>query len=87
MKLAESIRDARLPIAVELGSTTVSLGELLGIRKDDVIRLDRGIDAELPIRAGKQARLLGRPGTLGGNRAVQITGVPASLLALLGEVG
>jgi flagellar motor switch protein FliM len=86
MKLAESIRDARLPIAVELGSTTVSLGELLDIRTDDVIRLDRGVDAELPIRAGKQARLLGRPGTLGGNRAVQITGVPASLLALLGEI-
>ncbi len=51
LKLAESIRDARLPIAVELGSTIINLGELLDIRKDDVIRLDRGVDAELPIRA------------------------------------
>ena len=83
--LADSIREARLPIAVELGTTTVTLGELLGIRADDVIRLDRGPETELPIRAGKRARFLGRPGTLGGNRAVQITGVPSSLLELLEE--
>ena len=86
MKLAESIRDARLPISVELGSTIVNLGELLDIRKDDVIRLDRGAEAELPIRAGKRARFLGRPGTLGGNRAIQVTGIPHSLLELLDEI-
>lgn len=85
-KLAESIRDARLPITVELGSTTVSLGELLDIREDDVIRLDRSQEAELPIRAGKRARFVGRPGTLGGNRAVQVTGIPPSLLELLDEI-
>jgi flagellar motor switch protein FliM len=86
LKLANGIRGARLPVGVELGSSTITLGELLDIRKGDVIRLDRGIDAELPIVAGKHARFLGRPGTLGGNRAVQITGVPASLLDLLDEV-
>jgi flagellar motor switch protein FliM len=86
IKLAESIRDARLPITVELGTTTVTLGELLDIREDDVIRLDRGQDAELPIRAGKRARFVGRPGTLGGNRAVQVTGIPPSLLELLDEI-
>jgi len=86
LKLAESIRDAHLPIAVELGTTTVTLGELLDIRADDVIRLDRSQEAELPIRAGKRARFLGRPGTLGGNRAVQVTGIPPSLLELLEEI-
>ena len=86
VKLAEGIRGARLPIGVELGSTTITIGELLEIRKGDVIRLDRGAEAELPILAGKRARFLGRPGTLGGNRAVQVTGVPASLLDLLDDV-
>ena len=85
MKLAEGIRGARLPISVELGSTTVTLGELLDVRAGDVIRLDRGVDVELPIMAGKRARFTGRPGTLGGNRAVQITGIPNSLLELLEE--
>jgi flagellar motor switch protein FliM len=86
LKLAESIRDARLPIAVELGSTIINLGELLDIRKDDVIRLDRGVDAELPIRAGRRARFVGRPGTIGGNRAIQVTAIPPSLLELLDEI-
>src|ERR1051326_3995818 len=85
-RLAEPIRDARLPITVELGSTTVTLGELMDIREDDVIRLDRSQEAELPIRAGKRARFVGRPGTLGGNRAVQVTGIPPSLLELLDEI-
>jgi flagellar motor switch protein FliM len=86
LKLAETIRDARQPISVELGTTTVTLGELLDIRVDDVIRLDRGQDAELPVRAGKRARFLGRPGTLGGNRAVQVTAIPPSLVELLEEI-
>jgi flagellar motor switch protein FliM len=86
LKLADSIRDARLPISVELGSTTITVGELLDIRSGDVIRLDRNAEAELPIRAGKRARFVGRPGILGGNRAIQVTGVPASLLDLLEEV-
>jgi flagellar motor switch protein FliM len=83
LKLADGIRDARLPISVELGATTVTLAELLDVRQGDVIRLDRGIESDLPIRAGKRARFNGRPGTLGGNRAVQVTGVPQSLLELL----
>jgi flagellar motor switch protein FliM len=86
LKLADGIRGARLPLAVELGSTTITVGELLDIRKDDVIRLDRGVEGELPILAGKRARFVGRPGTIGGNRAIQVTGVPASLLDLLDDV-
>src|SRR5712691_8860510 len=86
LRLSDGIRGARLPIAVELGTTRITLGELLDIRKDDVIRLDRGIDGELPIMAGKRARFVGRPGTIGGNRAIQVTSVPASLLDLLDDV-
>jgi flagellar motor switch protein FliM len=83
IKLAEGLRNAKLPVAVELGSSTITVGELLDIRLGDVIRLDRAADGELPILAGKHARFLGRPGTLGGNRAIQITGIPSSLIELL----
>ena len=85
LKLIERLRGARLPIVVELGTTTISVGELLELRKGDVIRLDRSADADLTILAGKRARFLGRPGTLGGNRAVQVTGLPSSMLDLLEE--
>jgi flagellar motor switch protein FliM len=83
LKLEERVRHAKLPIAVELGSTTIRVGELMDLRKGDVIRLDRAADGELTILAGNRARFVGRPGTLGGNRAVQVTGLPASALELL----
>jgi flagellar motor switch protein FliM len=85
IKLVERLRGARLPVLVELGTTTISVGELMGLRKGDVIRLDRSAEADLTILAGKRARFLGRPGTLRGNRAVQITGLPNSMLELLEE--
>src|SRR5438270_2666609 len=83
LRISDGIRGARLPIAVELGSTSITVGELLEIRAGDVIRLDRGVDVELPILAGKRARFVGRPGTLGGNRAIQVTGVSAALIEQL----
>jgi flagellar motor switch protein FliM len=86
IRISDGIRGARLPVAVELGSTSITVGELLDIRAGDVIRLDRGVDGELPILAGKRARFVGRPGTLGGNRAIQVTGVSASLIELLQDV-
>jgi flagellar motor switch protein FliM len=82
-KLVDGLNLARLPIAVELGSTTITVGELLDLRHGDVIRLDRSAEGELPVRAGKRARFVGRPGTLGGNRAIQVTGLPASMTDLL----
>src|SRR6202022_4552507 len=53
MRLSDGIRGAKLPVAVELRSTSITVGELLEIRAGDVIRLDRGVDVELPIVAGK----------------------------------
>jgi flagellar motor switch protein FliM len=85
-RISDGIRGAQLPITVELGSTSITVGELLDIRAGDVIRLDRGVDGELPILAGKRARFVGRPGILGGNRAIQVTGVSASLIELLEDV-
>src|SRR5438874_3424620 len=86
LRISDGIRGARLPIAVELGTTSITIGELLDIRAGDVLRLDRGVDGELPILAGKRARFVGRPGTLGGNRAIQVTGVSAALIELLQDV-
>ncbi|MDQ3809933.1 MAG: flagellar motor switch protein FliM [Chloroflexota bacterium] len=83
LNLAHGLSRARLPLSVELGSTTITLGELLDIRVGDVLRLDRSADGELPVLAGKRARFVARPGTLGGNRAVQVTGMPSSLVDLL----
>ena len=86
LKLVDRLRGAHLPVTVELGATTITVGELMGLRMGDVIRLERSADADLAILAGKRARFLGRPGTVRGNRAVQITGLPNSMLELLEDV-
>src|SRR5438874_7695923 len=80
LKLADGIRGARLPIGVELGSTTITVGELMDIREGDVIRLDRGLDAELPVLAGKRARFSGRPATPRRTRPSPLTRLPPSLI-------
>ena len=85
LKLTDRLQHANLPLLVELGSATITVAELLELRTGDVIRLDRSVEADLPILAGKRARFLGRPGTLGGNRAIQVTGLPARLAAELFE--
>jgi flagellar motor switch protein FliM len=85
LKLADGLNLAMVPVTVELGSTTITVGELLDIRDGDVIRLDRSALGELPVIAGKRARFVGRPGTLGGNRAIQVTGMPDELAELLLE--
>src|SRR5919205_3647054 len=51
IKLIDRLRGARLPVSVELGTTTITVGELMGLRMGDVIRLDRSADADLTILA------------------------------------
>ncbi len=84
LKLEESLRRVSLPVSVELGTTAISLAELMGLREGDVIRLDRNANADLTILVGAHSRFVGRPGTLSGNRAVQVSGLATE--ALLGEV-
>lgn len=73
-KLEHRMRDVQLPIAVELGGTSISVRELISLQEGDVIRLDRASEADLTILVGDQPRFLGRPGILSGNRAIQVTG-------------
>ena len=74
-KVEESLLGAPLDVLVELGTAGITVGELMELREGDVIRLDRPVDAALTVYAGEHARFRGRPGTLSGNRAVQISGV------------
>ncbi len=73
-KLEETLRAVTLPMSVELGTTTITVGELMELREGDVIRLDRNADADLTILVGDHARFRGRPGVIAGNRAVQVSG-------------
>ncbi len=84
LKLEQALRSVVLPVCVELGTTPISVAELIELREGDVIRLDREAGGDLTILVGERGRFFGRPGTRAGNRAVQVTGAAAA--ALLSEV-
>jgi flagellar motor switch protein FliM len=74
-RLEDAVATVVLPVSVELGTTLLSVSDLLSIRPGDVLRLDRVAGSDLDVSVGDRQRFQGRPGTIGGNRAIQITEV------------
>lgn len=73
--LQRRVEKIRVPIITELGKTTVSLQELLDLRKGDVLHLDTKITEDMQIIIGSHKKFLCKPGTMGSKLAVQITSV------------
>lgn len=65
---------ARVPVEVELGSTVLTVSDLLELEVGDVIPLETGPGDPLPIRIGDQVKFLGVPGRVGDQIAVRISG-------------
>jgi flagellar motor switch protein FliM len=61
-----------LEVSVELGRTTITVGELLRLKVGDVLRLDTPVTAELPLLIQGQYKLWVRPGRIGEHRAVRV---------------
>lgn len=73
--LKKRISAALVPVIAELGSTTISVKELLGLGVGDVVALDTGVDDDLAVRVGGRLKFKARPGLVGNNLAVQVTSV------------
>lgn len=73
--LKAKVRSAIVPVEVELGSTTVTVQDLLGLSEGDVIPLDRKKTETLDIKVGTMTKFKGTPGRLGNNLGVVITNV------------
>jgi flagellar motor switch protein FliM len=73
--LEAQLHDARVPVSVELGRATMSVRDLVDLGIGDVIRLNRSIDEEVALLIGGRRRFTGRPGTVSGNRAIQVASV------------
>ncbi len=75
--LSDSMRQVKMPLAMELGHTVLSLNEVYNLEVGDVIRLDERKDSEIDVRVGNQVRFKARPGTLNGHMAVELTKIIA----------
>lgn len=73
--LQKSLSRAALPVAAQLGSSAISVSELLQLAIGDVIKLDQDIQQKVQINVGENRKFLGQPGVSRGRIAVQVTEV------------
>jgi flagellar motor switch protein FliM len=71
-KLEENLQYAELPIAVELGSSAITIQDFLMLDIGDVIELNQLIDQPLLIKLGEIPKFTGQPGKMSKKLAVQI---------------
>jgi flagellar motor switch protein FliM len=72
-KILRKLQHARMPANVLLGSTTITVGELMELSIGDVIRLDNPVKQDLLMCVNGRPKFYCRPGTLKDNLAVTIT--------------
>jgi flagellar motor switch protein FliM len=71
--LQSHLNHVRVPISVCLGTTEISLRELVSLQKGDVLILQTKIKDELPIMVNQEVKFTGRPGQRGNRLAVQVS--------------
>ena len=60
---------------VQLGTTTITVRDLLGLEINDVLKLDAKVDNDLSVIIGRWEKYACKPGLSGSKLAVQITRV------------
>ena len=72
-QLASLLRDTQVEMRAELGITTRSIGQILEMEKDDIVRINTGPKDPVIIKIEGVPKYMGMPGVVNGNRAVQVT--------------
>ena len=73
--LEKNLDKVKIPMALELGHTILSLADVYGLEAGDVIRLDEEIGSDVSVRVGNHVRFKARPGTIDGRLAGEVTEV------------
>jgi len=73
MLLQRKLEKTMIPLIVELGKVTVTVGELLDLTIGDVIRLDSRVQDEMDVIIGQYEKFKGKPGVSNNRIALQIT--------------
>ncbi|MBI5062667.1 MAG: flagellar motor switch protein FliM [Desulfatitalea sp.] len=72
-QLTVLLRDTRVNMVAELGRTVSTIGRILQLEKDDIIKIGTGPQDPVVVKVEGTPKYLGMPGTLKGNRAIQIS--------------
>lgn len=71
--LQHRVNKAALPIVAELGTSSITVHEMLNLSVGDVITLNKPTNEGLHIKVGNRLKYYGAPGVVKGKMAVQIT--------------
>jgi len=73
LQLQKLLSDTEVNVSVELGKSSWRVRDVLRLREGDVVRLNTGPQNPVPVMVEKVPKMLGIPGVIAGNRAVQVT--------------
>jgi len=74
LHLQQKIEAAQISLRVVLGTTSITIRELLDLQVGDVVPLDHRVDADLTVMIGDNQKFYAKPGIQNKRLAVQITG-------------
>jgi len=72
----ENINFIKLPVVVYLGNATLTVGELLNLKRGDIIRLDNPVNSDLLVKVNGIPKFYAKPGLKGKKIALMITSKP-----------
>lgn len=72
-QLTHLLKDTHVKMVAELGKTSHTIGEILELETDDIVKLNTGPQDPVIIKVEGMTKYFGTPGIVNGNRAVQIT--------------
>lgn len=73
--IQKTLDHVKVPMAMELGHTVLSLADVYRLEVGDVIKLDEHVGSDISIRVGNHVRFKAKPGTVDGRLASEITEV------------
>lgn len=73
--LRSKVEQAKVPLQVLLGTTDVTIGDIIRLGVGDVVPLSTFVESELDVLVGDRQKFKGRPGIIRNKMALQITDV------------
>lgn len=70
--LTRHLESSYLTVFAELGKTSLSVKEILELKKGDVLKLSKRINEHIEVIIGKKRKLAARPGSVEGKKAVRV---------------
>ncbi|MDD2714740.1 MAG: flagellar motor switch protein FliM [Candidatus Wallbacteria bacterium] len=72
ISIEKKVKNVNIPLIAELGTTTVSFQDVLGLKVGDIIILDKKINQPINIKIGNSVKYSARPGVVGKFRGAVI---------------